>query len=63
MISQVHPLHVKVKQNDINIPILLYKFSVSTTRVIHLFILKVYFCNVLDCSDGLTSQCKGHTIR
>ena len=35
-----HPLDVKVKQNDVKIPILFYKFSVSNC-VIYLFILEV----------------------
>ena len=50
-----------VKQNDVKIPILFYKSSVSNF-VIYFFILEVCFCNVLYCSGGLTPQCQGKTI-
>ena len=62
MRGQGHPLYVKVEQNDVNILILFYKFSVSNC-VIYLLLLEVCFANMLDCSDGLTSQCQGHTVR
>ena len=62
MRTQGHPLDVKVKQNDVKIPILFYKFSVSNC-VICLLLLEVCFANMLDCSDGLMSQCQGHTVR
>ena len=42
MRSQGHPLDVKVKQNDVKIPILFYKFSVSNC-VICLLLLEVCF--------------------
>ena len=61
MRSQGHPLDVKVKQNKVNISILFYNFSDSNS-VIYLFILEVCFCNVLDCSVGLTSQCQGSKL-
>ena len=43
--SKGHPLDVKVNQNDVKIPILFYKFSVSNF-VIYLFILekKIAMC-------------------
>ena len=30
---------------------------------INIFLILILFCNVLDCTDGLTSQCQGHTVR
>ena len=42
MRSQGYPLGVKVKQNDVKIPILFDKFSVSNC-VIHLLLLEVCF--------------------
>ena len=42
MRSQGYPLGVKVKQNDVKIPVLFDKFSVSNC-VIHLLLLEVCF--------------------
>ena len=40
--SQGHPLDVKVKQNDVKIPILFYKFSVSNCVIYCLFLKFVF---------------------